>query len=65
MISEPIQEKYKTVTWVADLLQLHPETIRKMARERRIPAVRIGKVWRFEDASIREWLQEQGSDQVL
>lgn len=56
MKTEPTTEKYKTVNWVADYLQLHPETIRKMAREKKIPATRIGRVWRFKKSTIQEWL---------
>ncbi len=60
MKTESVPEKYQTVEWVANYLQLHPETIRKMAREKRIPATRIGRVWRFREMTIQKWLQEKG-----
>jgi len=43
-----------TVEDVADYLKLQPETIRSMARRGELPALKIGKVWRFHRYSIRE-----------
>ncbi len=41
-----------TVDDVANYLQLQPETIRSMARRGELPALKIGKVWRFQKKSI-------------
>jgi excisionase family DNA binding protein len=45
-----------TVEDVADYLQLQPETIRSMARRGELPALKIGKVWRFQKQAIHEML---------
>ncbi len=45
-----------TVEEVADYLQLQPETIRCMARRGELPALKIGKVWRFQRQAIHEML---------
>lgn len=45
-----------TVEDVADYLQLQPETIRSMARRGELPALKIGKVWRFQKRAIHEML---------
>ncbi len=45
-----------TVEDVADYLKLQPETIRCMARRRELPALKIGKVWRFQRRAIDEML---------
>ncbi len=45
-----------TVEDVADYLQLQPETIRSMARRGELPALKIGKVWRFQQRAIHEML---------
>ena len=34
---------------MAEYLRLTPQTIYKWARERRIPATKLGKEWRFLD----------------
>lgn len=45
-----------TVEDVADFLKLQPETIRCMARRGELPAIKLGKVWRFQKAAIHEML---------
>ena len=42
-----------TVGEVAAYLRLEDETVRTMARERRIPAIKVGKAWRFRASEIR------------
>jgi excisionase family DNA binding protein len=45
-----------TVEDVAAYLKLQPETIRSMARRGELPALKIGKVWRFQKHIIHEML---------
>ncbi len=45
-----------TVDDVAAYLKLQPETIRSMARRGELPALKIGKVWRFQKHAIGEML---------
>ena len=47
-----------TTKELADYLRLHEITICKYAGEGVIPAVRIGRVWRFDKAEIDRWLSE-------
>lgn len=47
-----------TVDDVAAYLKLQPETIRSMARRGELPALKIGKVWRFQKHAIGEMLVE-------
>lgn len=51
-----IPEPLWTVEDVADYLKLQPETIRAMARRGELPAIKIGKVWRFQKHAIDEML---------
>lgn len=41
----------------AALLQIHPKTLQKMAREGSVPAFRIGDLWRFRASALDEWLR--------
>jgi excisionase family DNA binding protein len=41
-----------TVDDVAQYLKLQPETIRSMARRGELPALKLGKVWRFQKDAI-------------
>jgi excisionase family DNA binding protein len=45
-----------TVEEVAEYLKLQPETIRSMARRGELPAIKLGKVWRFSRRAIHEKL---------
>ena len=40
-------------------LKLHEITICKRAAEGKIPAIRIGKVWRFDKDAIDSWIREE------
>jgi excisionase family DNA binding protein len=48
-----------TLEEVAEYLRLKPQTIYKWAQERRIPAVKLGKEWRFRRSILDRWLDEQ------
>jgi len=43
----------------AQILRLHPVTVREMAARREIPGLKIGKVWRFRASSLDEWVTRQ------
>jgi len=48
-----------TIEEVARYLRLTPQTIYKWAQERRIPAAKLGKEWRFRKSIVDRWLDEQ------
>ena len=48
-----------TIEDVAHYLRLTPQNIYKWAQERRIPAVKLGKEWRFRRSVIDRWLDDQ------
>jgi len=47
-----------TTKELAKYLRLHEITICKYAAEGKIPAVRIGGVWRFDKEAIDKWIGE-------
>lgn len=44
-----------TAEEIAKYLKLHPYTIRRLAREEKIPAFRVGGQWRFRKDEIDSW----------
>jgi excisionase family DNA binding protein len=44
----------------AHLLRIHPKTLQRMARNRVINGVQIGKLWRFRASALNEWLSGKG-----
>jgi excisionase family DNA binding protein len=47
-----------TTKEVANYLRLHEITVGKYAAEGKIPAIRIGRVWRFDKEAIDEWISK-------
>ncbi|MBU1660063.1 MAG: helix-turn-helix domain-containing protein [Chloroflexi bacterium] len=48
-----------TVNDVAHYLKLQPETIREMARNENLPAIKLGRIWRFPKDKIKCWVEEK------
>ena len=46
-------------TEAAQLLRIHPKTLQRMARKGEIPALQIGKLWRFSASALLLWQQEK------
>ena len=55
----PPEGEVLTIEEVASYLQLKPQTIYRWAQGSRIPAVKLGKEWRFRKSIIDRWLEEQ------
>ena len=45
-----------TTKELAQYLKLHEITVCKYAAEGKIPAIRIGRVWRFDKEAIDRWI---------
>ena len=52
---EPLQ----TPEEAAAYLRVHPKTVIRMAREQVIPALRLGKHWRFRSSDLTAWTASQ------
>jgi excisionase family DNA binding protein len=53
-----------TLGELAEFLKAHPTTIYRLLREKRIPAFRVGSEWRFDQASVEQWMIEQEANFV-
>ena len=42
----------------AIFLNVHLETIRRLARQKEIPAFKVGKGWRFSEDALKKWADE-------
>jgi excisionase family DNA binding protein len=43
----------------AQLLKLHPKTVKRLVQKGRLPGFRIGRVWRFRESSLDVWMRSQ------
>jgi excisionase family DNA binding protein len=48
-----------TLGEVAEWLQVHPTTLYRLLRQRKIPAFRVGSDWRFKRDAIEQWVRRQ------
>ncbi len=51
-------DEIMTLEEVAAYLKLTPQTIYTWAQEKRIPAAKIGKEWRFKRSIINAWFNQ-------
>jgi excisionase family DNA binding protein len=54
-------ERLLDVAEAARLLRMHPRTLRTKARKRTIPAVQVGRRWRFRASALNDWLGKLAS----
>ena len=55
----PMDGMIMTVRDVAEYLRVSEAKIYKMAKEGNVPAVRIGKSWRFKRELLDEWILQE------
>jgi len=51
-----------TLEEVASYLKVKPQTIYTWAQEKKIPAAKLGKEWRFKKSIIDEWFVQHIDD---
>jgi excisionase family DNA binding protein len=54
--SVPHFERFLDSNQAAELLQIHPKTLQRLARKGEIRAMRIGKLWRFRTSDLDAWV---------
>lgn len=54
-----MEKEILTTKEVALYLKLHPFTVKKFARERKIPAFKLGGDWRYSRRYIDEWIDKK------
>lgn len=60
--TELFEEKIMTAQEIAEYLRLDKATIYKLAQEGKIPAVKVGRTWRFKKKLIDEWFRKEAAD---
>ena len=53
-----------TVEDVAEYLQIHPLIVRRLARENRLPVVKVGRQWRTLRPVMDRWFEEASMKNV-
>ena len=56
---EPALPIVLTVAEVSEYLRVHPTTVYRLLRKKRLPAFRVGSEWRFSQEAIDRWRSEE------
>jgi len=48
-----------TANEAAGILKLHPFTVARLAREKKIPGFKVGGVWRFRKDRLERWVERE------
>jgi excisionase family DNA binding protein len=59
MRSKASNSAFLTTEEVLDCLKVNPRTIYRLIKTGELPAVRIGRQWRFRRADLDEWIERQ------
>jgi excisionase family DNA binding protein len=51
--------RYLTIDEVAQLLRIHPDTVRRLLREKRLPGKKIGREWRISQEALDNFVREE------
>jgi excisionase family DNA binding protein len=54
-----ISEVVLTAEEIAKYLRVHPYTVKRLAREGKLPGFKVGGQWRFDSQEIEKWKKEQ------
>lgn len=55
-------QRLMTIREVADYLRLSKVTVYKMTRQGKIPALKIGKQWRYNKSEIDSWVKQKSNN---
>jgi excisionase family DNA binding protein len=47
------------------LLGLHPKTVQRLARKGELPAIRVGRYWRFRASRLNAWIDVHSNSQPV
>ena len=51
--------KLLTTEQVADLLQVHPFTVLKYIKDKKLKALKLGRVWRIRESDVEIFLEDR------
>ena len=52
-------ERLLTSSEVGELLGIHPKVVERMAKRGEVPALKVGKYWRYSAAALDGWIQSR------
>jgi excisionase family DNA binding protein len=59
-----MEDRWLSVDEIAVYLGIKRDTVYKWIAEKRIPACKIGRLWKFKKGEVDEWVQSRQSKQT-
>ena len=56
-----MSERWLSVTEIADHLGVSKETVYRWLEKGKVPAHRVGKLWKFKASEVDEWITSGGA----
>jgi excisionase family DNA binding protein len=50
-----------TAEEVSEKFQIKTRQVKELARQGKIPAIKVGKCWRFPEDSLKDWLKDKAN----
>jgi excisionase family DNA binding protein len=63
-VTEKTGSEIMTTQEVAEYLRLAEATVYRLAQSGEIPAVKVGRAWRFKKTLIDEWFRQEANAQL-
>lgn len=57
-------EPWLSVEGIAEYLGVSKETIYRWLERKKIPAHRIGKLWKFKPSEVDQWIKNGGAEET-
>ena len=57
--NQKMTDRLMTVEEVAAYLRVKPSTVYKWAKDGRVPAAKVGRLWRFDREEIEAWVKSR------
>jgi len=54
-------EKLVRAYRVASILDVPKDQVYKLAQDGLLPAIRVGRAWRFDEKTLRKWIDQGGA----
>ena len=51
------QDRWLSVAEIASHLGVKPDTVYKWLKQKRIPAHRVGRLWKFDKSEVDQWVK--------
>lgn len=56
------QLRFLTPEFISSVFQIPIQQVQKLARKKEIPAIKVGRLWRFREEDILKWIEQSYSE---